>query len=156
MNCLRGRVFRDRDFLRTKEGLLFCVVGPYHPPDRVISYLKYLPDPRGKWRKGDKLYKRVMRKYTISNLLETFDLLENDYPQYSFVSSIYKITMTAVPHENIVNHFKPEMKLKELIKEARSSGLRYLHLHASESGIDIYRKAGFAEPEQVELELRIQ
>ncbi|UCE44021.1 MAG: GNAT family N-acetyltransferase [Candidatus Bathyarchaeota archaeon] len=46
--------------------------------------------------------------------------------------------------------------LKELIKEARSSGLRYLHLHAYEYGIDLYRKAGFAEPLQVGLELRLE
>jgi GNAT superfamily N-acetyltransferase len=45
--------------------------------------------------------------------------------------------------------------LNELIKEAKSLGLRYLHLHASKDGIDIYRKAGFAEPDQPELELRL-
>lgn len=113
---MKQRDFRDRDFLATNEGLLFCVVGPYHPPDRVIGYLKYLPDPKGKWRKGDNWYKRVMRTYTIPSLLETFDLLKNDYPQYLFFSSVYSITMTAVPLENIVNHFKPERKLKELIE----------------------------------------
>jgi len=31
--------------------------------------------------------------------------------------------------------------LNELIKEAKSLGLTYLHLHASEEGINIYRKA---------------
>ncbi|UCE28721.1 MAG: GNAT family N-acetyltransferase [Candidatus Bathyarchaeota archaeon] len=46
--------------------------------------------------------------------------------------------------------------LKQLIEEATSLGLRYLHLHASEYGIDLYRKAGFAKPEQVELELRLE
>ena len=46
--------------------------------------------------------------------------------------------------------------LNELIKEAKSLGLRYLHLHASEDGINIYRKAGFVKPEQVELELRLE
>jgi GNAT superfamily N-acetyltransferase len=45
--------------------------------------------------------------------------------------------------------------LKELIKEAKSLGLRYLHLHASEDGMNIYRKAGFAEPKREELALRL-
>jgi len=45
--------------------------------------------------------------------------------------------------------------LNELIKEAKSLGLKYLHLHASEEGINIYRKAGFVEPDQIELILRI-
>lgn len=46
--------------------------------------------------------------------------------------------------------------LNELIREARWLGLKYLHLHASDDGISIYRRAGFAEPEQPELELRLK
>ena len=46
--------------------------------------------------------------------------------------------------------------LNELIKEAKSLGLTYLHLHASEYGISIYRKAGFVKPDQIELELRLE
>lgn len=46
--------------------------------------------------------------------------------------------------------------LNELIKEAKLLGLRYLHLHASEDGINIYRKVGFIEPNQIELELRLE
>src|SRR3972149_3755590 len=43
--------------------------------------------------------------------------------------------------------------LSELIKEAKSLGLKYLHLHASKDGIGIYRNAGFTEYWQPELEL---
>jgi GNAT superfamily N-acetyltransferase len=46
--------------------------------------------------------------------------------------------------------------LNELIKEAKSLGLKYLHLHASEEGINIYRKAGFSKPDQIELKLRLE
>lgn len=45
--------------------------------------------------------------------------------------------------------------LNELIKEAKSSGLRYLHLHASEEGASVYKKAGFIKPDQIELILRL-
>lgn len=45
--------------------------------------------------------------------------------------------------------------LNELIKEAKSLGLRYLHLHASKDGISIYRKAGFVEPWEPEFELKL-
>jgi GNAT superfamily N-acetyltransferase len=45
--------------------------------------------------------------------------------------------------------------LNELIEEAKSIGLKYLHLHASKDGVSIYRKAGFIEPDQPELELRL-
>jgi ribosomal protein S18 acetylase RimI-like enzyme len=46
--------------------------------------------------------------------------------------------------------------LNELIKEAEALGLKYLHLHASKAGISIYRKAGFAEHDMPELELRLR
>ena len=46
--------------------------------------------------------------------------------------------------------------LNELIKEAKLLGLRHLHLHASKDGINIYRKAGFVEPEMPELVLKLE
>ncbi|MDH5448305.1 MAG: hypothetical protein OEY24_01670 [Candidatus Bathyarchaeota archaeon] len=124
MKILEERGFRDRDFLSTKEGFLFCVVGPYHPTDRVISYLKYSPDSKGKWWKGKNRFKRVMRVYTISNLLETFDLLKNAYPQYLFFSSAYNITMTGVPQKHVVKHLKPDEKLAKLFKKSHLDSLQ--------------------------------
>jgi GNAT superfamily N-acetyltransferase len=46
--------------------------------------------------------------------------------------------------------------LHELIEEARSMGLTYLHLHATKDGIRIYRKAGFVEPDDPELKLTLK
>ena len=46
--------------------------------------------------------------------------------------------------------------LNELIGEAKSMGLRYVHLHASKDGEPIYRKAGFVEPKMPELVLRFE
>jgi GNAT superfamily N-acetyltransferase len=46
--------------------------------------------------------------------------------------------------------------LNELIREAKLLGLRYLHLHASKDGEPIYRKAGFVEPREPELTLRLE
>jgi len=45
--------------------------------------------------------------------------------------------------------------LSKLIEEAKSLGLKYLYLHASRDGINIYRRAGFVKPEQPELKLRL-
>jgi len=118
------RRFRDRDFLQTKEGFFFCVVGPLHPPDRIISYLKYVPSKFGVWGKGEKRFKRVMRSYTIPNLLETFSLLERNYPHYLFHSSFYNITLTAVPQKYIAEHYKPEEKLAQLQQASHLDSLQ--------------------------------
>jgi predicted nucleotidyltransferase len=134
------RGFRDRDFLRTKEGFFFCVVGPYHPPNRVISYLKYMPSKAGKWGKGMWRFKRVLKDYTIPSLLETFRLLEKDYPQYLFYSPFYNVLMTAVPLESIAKHYRPEEKLAQLIGAQRSDALqkklkRFISLLSEKSGV---------------------
>jgi len=122
VKALRG--FRDRDFIQTKEGFFFCVVGPFHPPDRVISYLKYVPAKLGAWGRGKKRFKRAMRTYTIPSLLETFSVLERDYPHYLFYSPFYNIRMTAVPYTHIVKHFKPEEKLAQLLRASRLDSLQ--------------------------------
>jgi len=108
------RGFRDRDFLQTSEGFFFCVVGPLHPPERVISYIKYVPSKSGIWGRDEKRFSRILQKYTIPNLLETFSYLETNYPHYLFHSPVDNITITAVPHRNIKKHFKPEKKLSQL------------------------------------------
>ena len=113
------RGFRDRDFLRTKEGFFFCVVGSQHPPNRVISYLKYAPSRQGKWGRGKWRFKRILKDYTIPSLLETFRLLEKEHPQYLFYSPFYNVLMTAVPLEYIVKHYKPEEKLAQIMKAQR-------------------------------------
>lgn len=118
------RGFRDRDFIRTQEGFFFCVVGPYHPPDRVFAYVKYVPDRRGKWKDNHTSYKRVMRAYTIPDLLETFNLLKFKHPQYLFHSKEYGITMTAVPHSYILEHYKPEEKLAKILKTTKKDALQ--------------------------------
>ncbi len=110
------RGFRDRDFLRTKEGLFFCVVGPVHPSDRVISYVKYVPAEMGKWGRGRERFKRILGSYTIPSLLETFNMLNKDYPHYLFYSEVFKITMSAVPLEYMAEHYRPEEKLARLLQ----------------------------------------
>ncbi len=116
--------FRDRDFVRTPERFLFCVVGPCHPVDRVISYLKYIPSEVGLWGNRKEQFSRVMRAYTIPNLLETFSLLEKDYPQYIFYSTVYNITMTAVPCDCVKKHYRPQVTLARIFQKSRPDSLQ--------------------------------
>ncbi len=136
------RKFRDRDFLRTTEGFLFCVVGPFHPPNRVISYVKYIPAKRGKWGKGKRRFRRAMQEYTISSLLSTFSSLEKRYPHYLFYSPFYNILMTAVPLEYITRHYKPEQKLARIFEVSRLDSLqkklkRFVSFLSKKSGVPL-------------------
>lgn len=118
------RGFRDRDFLQTIEGFFFCVVGPVHPPDRVISYIKYVPSQSGVWGTQEQKFSRILHKYTIPNLLQTFNYLETNYPHYLFHSPVDNITITAVPHNKIKKHFLPEQKLSQLRESPNRDSLQ--------------------------------
>lgn len=126
---MKERSFRDRDFISTSEGLLFCVVGPYHPHDRVISYLKYVPAEEGKWHRGRTKFKRVMERYTIPDLMKTFDFIAENYVHYLFASPVYNVTITAVPRNCIQQHYRCEEKLTELFQ-------RHQHLDPLEKKVN--------------------
>lgn len=134
--ALRG--FRDRDFLQTEEGF-FCVVGSVHPRDRAISYLKYVPDPSGKWGRGKDRFKRVLPHYTILDLLETLKFLER-YPEYLYDSAVLGIRMSAVPLNRILCHLRPEEKLSQLMRTEKLDALQrkvvdLANLISDESGV---------------------
>ncbi len=140
VRLMRG--FRDRDYMRTKEGFFFCVVGPLHPPNRVISYLKYAPSRRGKWGRGKWRFRRALKDYTIPSLLETFRLLEKEHPHYLFYSPFYNVLMTAVPLEYIAKHYKPEEKLTQIMKARRPDLLQkklrsFVSIVAERSGVPV-------------------
>jgi len=118
------RGFRDRDFLQTPEGFLFCVVGGVHPQNKVISYIKYLPSDSGDWGNKKNQFSRILKNYTISNLLETFQYLEQKYPHYLYKSPVDNITVTAVPHECITQHFMPEKKLSQINQSTNLDSLQ--------------------------------
>ncbi|MEM2094161.1 MAG: hypothetical protein QXI32_02550 [Candidatus Bathyarchaeia archaeon] len=108
-------MYLDRDFISTREGLLFCVVGCVHPRDRVIAYLKYVPVQNGKWIRGDKRYQRTMKKYTVPMLLDNINSLRKNFPQYVYKSKVLGVEMSAVPRRCIAYHYKPTTKLTQLL-----------------------------------------
>jgi hypothetical protein len=99
-----------------------------------------MPARDGKWKDERTSYKRVMRAYTIPDLLQTFNLLKTRHPQYLFYSEIYGITMTAVPHSYILQHYKPEEKLAKILKSMKKDALQtklaaFVGFVSSKSGV---------------------
>ncbi|MEM1587124.1 MAG: hypothetical protein QXX99_05120 [Candidatus Bathyarchaeia archaeon] len=109
------RGFRDRDFIETIEHFLFCVVGSVHPPEMVISYMKYVPSESGLWGRGERRFRRTMRNYVMLELINTINFLKN-YPEYLYYSHVMNIRISAVPLEKISFHFKPEERMENLVK----------------------------------------
>jgi predicted nucleotidyltransferase len=108
---------RDRDFVETVEGLLFCVVGYLHPPGQVTAYLKYVPDPEGKWRRGDTGYTRVIPYYHVSQVENTYGFLGESHPEYLYSCSVRNITVSSVPTDRIKTYYRPRERLAAIMGE---------------------------------------
>lgn len=113
---------KDRDFIETLEGLIFCVVGYLHPPNRYSSYLKYIPDPRGKWRRGAEGFSRVMDYYHVTQVEKTYEFLKEHYPMYLFNCPVRNITIPSIPHSRVKKYYNPKLRLRSIVSgESRDS-----------------------------------
>jgi predicted nucleotidyltransferase len=110
---------RDRDFVETVEGLLFCVVGYLHPPDQVTAYLKYVPDPEGKWRRGETAYSRVIPYYHVSQVENTYSYLRENHPEYLFSCPVRNITVSSVPRDRVKTYYEPRERLSAVMEGPR-------------------------------------
>ncbi len=118
---------KDRDFVETAEGLLFCVVGYLHPPDRYTAYLKYAPSGDGEWSRGETSYRRVIPYYHVSQVENTYDLLRERYPQYLHSCPVRNITVSSVPRASVREYFRPRERLQALLENPRDELERKLN-----------------------------
>ncbi len=101
--------FREGQFLVTPEGLVFEVKGVLHPKDRVIAYLRYVPDPLGKRKNRDGCgYRKVY------DLRKREEYLKENFPDYLWYDSINGRLMQAVHKSRIRKVMDPVQILREL------------------------------------------
>lgn len=110
---------KDRDLLETIEGLIFCVVGYLHPPDRYTAYLKYLPAEAGKWQRAGTYYHRSLPYYHVRSVQETLRFLEVHYPQYVCTDPVQGLTFSFVPTHHVRHYYVPEERLAQILADPR-------------------------------------
>jgi predicted nucleotidyltransferase len=134
------RLFRDRDYIETIEGLFFTVVGNVHPPGRVTAYLKYVPSPNGKWGRKRR-FRRALPYYTVPMLLDTISYLKQNHSQYVAFFEELGIEMSAVPLDMVSRHYRPEERLQEIARgprdELEDAALELAEAIADEASIPI-------------------
>lgn len=110
-NTFSSRKYREGDFIETTEGLIFDVKGIMHPVDRVIAFIRYVPDPQ-----GDRI--RCKRRYRkIYKLPHRHRYLQQRYPHYLRYDSVFGMKVSQVMHKDIHQHYRPQNKLRELMSE---------------------------------------
>ena len=110
---------KDRDFIQTTEGMLFCVTDYLHPPDKYTAYLKYSPSPVGKWKKGEIFYRREMNYYHVREVTATVEFLEQNYPHYVHYCPVRGIRFSMIPHQYVKKYYRPEDRLAEIFAHPR-------------------------------------
>lgn len=97
-------------FVRTAENLIFEIKGDVHPNDRVIAYLRYVPEDDNKFRK-------------VYDLDERESYLQQLHPQYLWHSKYHGRTVQAVEKDCIAEILDPVEYAAELRKNTPKSEL---------------------------------
>ncbi len=107
---------RPRDFIYTVDDLFFATTTYLHPEDRLIAFLRYIPDPEGERSRNGRRYSKVDSK-------GAYDFLAENYPHYFYKCDIIGGRLTAVPEKFIEDILTPSERLREIINEGPSDKL---------------------------------
>jgi len=92
---------REGDIVETVGDVLFDVKGLVHPPNRIIAFIRFVPDPMGDRERDDVAYRKV---YVLS---ERYALLKEEFPEYLVYDPVFDEQLCEVPIKDITHHFKP-------------------------------------------------
>jgi predicted nucleotidyltransferase len=118
---------REGDFIETVDELIFDVKGLIHPPDRVIAYLRYVPDRRGRRERAGIKYRKVYPLYDRARLLK------KRWPQYVWKDPFFDREVQAVPIDKVKEHHLPTERLAQLRSKARLNEKEQLAVDLAET-----------------------
>ncbi len=98
------------------------VVGSNHFESRYISLLKYIPGV-GPWSDSKNSYKRILEKYDLESISETYKFLKKNYPKYLYFSHMHQTIYQLIKLQDIKEVYLCKEKIKEdpkdeLVKKA--------------------------------------
>ncbi len=125
----------EGDFVETIEKLIFDVKGLVHPLDRVIAYIRYIPDENGDRVREGTRYRKIYL------LREREKFLREKYPRYLYKDPVFNTFLQAVPVRYICRIYKPSERLREMLE---SSQLDEVEKSALKLALLIKEKAGLA------------
>ncbi|MBD3216426.1 MAG: hypothetical protein GF311_27685 [Candidatus Lokiarchaeota archaeon] len=108
----------EGDYLQTKrDNLFFDVKGLRHPKDRIISFVRFHPDPEGDRQRDNIRYKKI---YDIE---ERYKFLTQYYPQYLFFSKQFDMQIQGVKKSDIKKVYTPREYLNRLKGRSNLEGI---------------------------------
>lgn len=99
---------REGDLIKTKSNVVFDVKGTMHPPNKIIAFPRFIPQPDGARKNKDTAYGKV---YSLS---DRFKYLQENHPDLIVFDPVFGENMCEVPTAQVAEHYKPEEKLWSL------------------------------------------
>jgi len=125
---------REGDLIESKDGIIFDVKGVVHPPDWVVAFIRYVPDPNGSRERDGTRYSKFY------NLSKRYDLLKREYPQYLVNDPVFNTLLCEVPITDIQHHHQPARGLQKLrnrsnLDAAEKAALEFMEILKENSGV---------------------
>lgn len=125
-------IAREGDLIEAQDGNIFDVKGLVHPPDKVIAFIRFTPDPMGERSRNTQRYKKVYP------LQDRYELLKDKFPQYLVFDRVFNEWMCEVPVDKIRRHYKPEkylnrLRTEKVFHELEKQTLQLIHLLRQQS-----------------------
>ncbi len=108
---------REGDLIKTSDNVIFDVKGLVHPPDKIVAFPRYIPDPTGTRGKPGEMYTKVY------NLAERFIYLQKVAPLLIVGDPVFGERICEVPINQVTKHYDP---IKTLAKLRKTSKLKPL------------------------------
>ena len=118
---------REGDVIETFDNIFFDVKGMVHPPERVVAFIRFVPDLKGDRKRNGATYRKV---YALS---ERYALLRQAFPQYLIYDQVFNEHLCEVPVKTVKYHYKPVDRLRDLrqedkLDEVERQALRFAEL----------------------------
>jgi len=125
---------REGDLLETTDNIVFDVKGLVHPPNRVVAFIRYVPDPQGERERDGTRYSKFY------NLSKRYALLKQKFPQYLVNDPVFNTLLCEVPLEDVKQHYQPAQGLQELrnrnnLDDAEKTALQFMEILKEHAGV---------------------
>jgi predicted nucleotidyltransferase len=125
---------REGDLIESVDNIVFDVKGLVHPPNRVVAFIRYVPDPKGNREKDGTRYSKF---YSLS---KRYALLKQKFPQYLVNDPVFNTLLCEVPFEDVKQHYQPAHGLQKLrnrnkLDDVEKTALRFMEILKENAGV---------------------
>lgn len=125
---------REGDLIETNANLIFDVKGLVQPAHRIVAFIRYFPDEKGKRTREGRSFDKIY------SLPKRYALLKDRFPEYLVYDPVFDETLCEVPVHSVRKHYKPVDKLEELrgsngLDSLQRKALRFAELLKETAGI---------------------